>query len=483
MIIEIASSNLSSTDPLMNQSVIQEAIDKSNGGIIILPSGEWPLKPLIKGPPAQDGINWPRVVHALTVKEGTTIIGQSKCTLVLDPTPPPKSTEYSMFRIDDAAGTISFKNITLDGGVKGPGLETNHHGVICGTAHDLSFENVCFRNFRGKGVFLGGHPTNNEKRIKNVSFVNCENRFTLGQFFTAVGVDNLQVIDCNAVDNGNYAAGGGAEAIILHSVRDAVIHGMTVKNWGSAVTIASTPGSKNITLSSCNFNDQYVASGVKNMMEGLSVINCSWDYSTIDKKKTTNFGFASSDMLFGGNKITGGGSVFYVSFSGNGIVFDNKFELGLAEKAAVFMGQPSPSNGLKFLNSIIVGSLSIRKGCVLVNNITVHGKLGLLGLTGSSIENVEVNSADDVLFDLCENITLIRWKQKYTGSDRSITMRNCRNINAIFTDINMSGKSRTAIRAEKSQDLLFLNGRWESSFGVPTIFGNVQLQNVELVKS
>lgn len=483
MVIEIASSNLSSTDPFMNQSVIQEAMDKSDDGIIILPTGEWPLKPSIKGPPVQQGLNWPIVFHAITIKSGTTLMGQKGCKLVLDPTPPPKSTEYAMFRIEQGASTIRFKNIILDGGVEGPGLETNHHGVIAGTATDLSFENVSFCHFRGKGVFLGGHPTNEEKRIKNVSFVNCENRFTLGQFFTAVGVDNLQVIDCSAIDNGNYAAGGGAEAIILHSVRDALIHNMTVKNWGSAVTIASTPGSKNITLSSCTFNDQYVVSNTKNMMEGLSVIECSWDFSTITKKKTINMGFASSKMIFLKNTILCGGEIFYLSFSGNGFVSEMYFDKKQSEKAAVFMGQPSSFDGLSFSNSTIVGSLSIRKGCSRVHHINVNGDVGFRELSGCLIDQVEVNSFGDASLTGCENITLTQWKQKYAGNDRAISMTNCKNITIIFSDITMSGKSKLAVRSDKGQNILFLNGRWESQAGIPTTFGNIQLKNVDLVKS
>lgn len=483
MVIEIDSSNLSSKDPFLNQSVIQAAIDGSDDGIVLLPPGEWPLKPSIKGPPVQEGLNWPIVFHAITIKSGTTLMGQEGCKLVLDPTPPPKSTEYAMFRIEKGANTIRFKNITLEGGVEGPGLETNQHGVISGTANDLSFENVSLGRFRGKGVFLGGHPSDNEKRIKNVSFVRCDNRFTLGQFFTAVGVDNLQVIDCSAIDNGNYAAGGGAEAIILHSVRDAVIHGMTVKNWGSAITISSTPGSKNITLFSCDFNDQYVVSSTKNMMEGLSVIDCSWDFSTITKKKTINMGFASSKMIFLKNTILCGGEIFYLSFSGNGFVSEMYFDKKQSEKAAVFMGQPSSSDGLSFSNSTIVGSLSIRKGCSRVHNINVDGDIGFRELSGCLITNVVVNSSGDASLSGCQNLVVTQWRQKYTGNDRAISMTNCKKITVLLSDIVMSGKSKLAVRSDKGQEIVFFNGRWESQIGIPTTFGNVKLQNIELVKS
>lgn len=483
MAVEIAFSELSSKDPFVNQSVIQAAIDSSRDGIVLLPSGEWPLKPSMKGPPAQEGMNWPIVFHSITLRSGTTLIGQQGCTLVLDSTPPPKSTEYAMFRIEHGANTIRFKDIALNGGVDGPGLETNQHGVVSGTSTDLSFENVSFCHFRGKGVFLGGHPTDNEKRIKGVSFINCDNRFSLGQFFTAVGVDDLHVIGCSAIDNGNYAAGGGAEAIILHSVRDAVVHGMTVKNWGSAITISSTPGSKNITLSSCEFNDQYVYSGTKNMMDGLSVIDCSWDFSTVSTKKTTNMSFASSKMIFLKNTILCGGEIFYLSFSGNGIVSEMNFDKKLSEKAAVFMGQPSSSDGLRFSNSIIVGSLSIRKGCSSVSNLNVYGDIGFRELSDCRITNVVVNSYGDASLSGCQNLVVTQWRQKYTGNDRAISMTNCKNIIVVLSDIVMSGKSKLAVRSDKGQDVLFFNGRWESPIGVPTTFGNVQLQDIELVKA
>lgn len=290
-----------------NGSAIQRAIDAAPAGsVVTIPAGTWRVRPR-KGPYRPFAVvGRPDIWCSFVLRSGVTLSGVgAKAELRFDEPADQHKTRCICYcpgpsvPVGEHVPAAVVSNLSLTGSMYVPGTE-GPDTAIHASGGNLLVRGCTFRGWRGKAVHAYGSLA---AMIEAVDINDCHFSRGYGQALGASYVHYLAMRACRVYKNLNWSFPSrtrGAEAILLHAVKNLLLTDVYVNDWGTALSLTSNADGveyDNVALDGCGFgcNGFVCSPSVHPAM--MQIMNCTWDFAGDPRENTAPLSVSVSDQL------------------------------------------------------------------------------------------------------------------------------------------------------------------------------------------